>query len=214
MLILLRHGQSIWNQWDIFTGWVDIPLSLKGIEEAKEAGKKLKGLTIDLCFTSTLMRAQMTLFLALAEADQKKCPVIIHEKDKIGEWGKIYNDELKKELIPVYETWQLNERMYGALQGKNKEQMRKEFGPEQVLLWRRSYDVAPPEGESLKMTKERTIPYFKDKILPELKAGKNVLVAAHGNSLRSIIMDLDNLSEEEVVSLEIPLGVPLFYDQF
>ena len=160
------------------------------------------------------MRAQMTLFLALAEAEQKKTPVIIHEKDKIGEWGKIHNDALKKDLIPVYESWQLNERMYGALQGMNKEGMRKKYGAEQVHIWRRSYDVAPPEGESLKMTKERTIPYYRDKILPELKSGKNVLVAAHGNSLRSIIMDLDNLSEEEVVSLEIPLGVPLFYDQF
>lgn len=197
---------------DLFTGWVDIPLSLKGLEESKQAGRKLRGIPIDIAFTSTLIRAQMTLFLALAEAEQKKCPVIIHEKDRIGEWGKIYNEEIKKELIPVYESWQLNERMYGALQGMNKEEMRKKFGPDQVKIWRRSYDVAPPEGESLKMTKERTIPYYKDVILPQVKAGKNVLVAAHGNSIRSILMDIDHLSEQEVVSLEIPLGEPLFYE--
>ena len=130
MLILLRHGQSIWNMLDLFTGWVDIPLSLKGIEEAKQAGIALRGIPIDIAFTSTLMRAQMTLFLALAEAEQKKTPVIIHEKDKIGEWGKIHNDALKKDLIPVYESWQLNERMYGALQGMNKEEMRE--------IWRRA----------------------------------------------------------------------------
>ena len=197
---------------DVFTGWVDIPLSQKGIQEALEAGKKLRGCSIDIAFTSTLIRAQMTLFLALSEAEQKKTPVIMHQTGKLNEWGGIYDSELKKGVIPVYEAWELNERMYGELQGKNKEKMREEYGKEQVQLWRRSYDIDPPKGESLKKTKERTIPYFDKVIRPLTARGQTVLVAAHGNSLRSIIMELDQLTPEQVVSLEIPLGTPLFYD--
>lgn len=210
-LILLRHGQSLWNLKDIFTGWVDIPLSSKGIQEALQAGEKLRGIEIDTAFTSTLIRAQMTLFLALSEAQLKKTPVLMHSAGKSAEWGQIYNEELQQECLPIYAAWELNERMYGELQGKNKEMMRKLYGPEQVQLWRRSYDISPPNGESLKMTKERTLPYFNAKIRPLVEAGQTVLVAAHGNSLRSIIMELDGLSEQEVVALEVPLGVPLFY---
>jgi 2,3-bisphosphoglycerate-dependent phosphoglycerate mutase len=211
-LILLRHGQSVWNQMDVFTGWVDIPLSNKGIEQALEAGRQLKGHAIDMAFTSTLIRAQMTLFLALSESNQPKTPVIQHQSGAQKEWAEIYNEAVKSKSLPVYEAWELNERMYGELQGKNKEHMRQEYGVEQVQLWRRSYDVAPPHGESLKMTKERTLPYFNQHIRPLVASGHTVLVTAHGNSLRSIIMELQSLTPEQVVSLEIPLGTPLFYD--
>lgn len=212
LLILIRHGQSLWNQMDLFTGWVDIPLAPNGIEEAIKAGQKMHGLNIDIAFTSTLIRAQMTLFLALSEAKLKKTPVIMHDKGQLQQWSEIYSEETKKHLIPVYEAPQLNERYYGKLQGSNKQQMREVYGKEQVEKWRRSYDIAPPEGESLKMTKERTLPYFNNTIVPHLQQGKNVIISAHGNSLRSIIMELDNLSETEIVSLEIPFGEPIIYE--
>lgn len=212
LLILMRHGQSNWNLLDLFTGWVDVPLSKKGIEEAMVAGQSIAHLPVDIAFTSTLIRAHLTLFLALEQHESKKVPVIVHEEEgNTGDWSKIYSEEAVANTIPVYRAWQLNERMYGQLQGKNKQQMREMYGEEQVHIWRRSYDVAPPEGESLKMTKERTLPYFKERVVPHLQAGKNVLLAAHGNSLRSIIMELDGLSEEEITSLEIPTGKPLFY---
>ena len=206
-LILLRHGASEWNEKNIFTGWVDIPLSSKGIEEALAAGKKFP-VTPDLIFVSSLIRAQMTAMLAMS-AHGKGVPCVQHSGEgKLEEWGISHGKEI---VIPVIESWKLNERMYGTLQGMNKDEMRKQFGEEQVKIWRRSYDVAPPEGESLKMTAERTIPYFEEMILPRVKEGKNVLVAAHGNSLRSIVMVLDKLTPEQVVSLEIATGVPLVY---
>lgn len=212
-LILLRHGQSEWNKKNIFTGWVDIPLSEKGIEEAFEAGKQIKEMPIDLIYTSTLIRGVMTALLAMSSHHSKKVPVVLHPpEEKLGEWGACYDEESCKELIPVKCAWQLNERMYGELQGKNKQKMREQYGEQQVQIWRRSYAIAPPKGESLKMTAERTLPYFEQEIVPQLKEGKNILISAHGNSLRSIVMWLDNLSEEEVLHLEIPTGVPLFYE--
>jgi 2,3-bisphosphoglycerate-dependent phosphoglycerate mutase len=185
-LILLRHGQSTWNLENRFTGWVDVPLTPTGEEEARHAGELIKDTSIDLSFTSVLIRAIETNRIALEAAGQPDVPVI---KDQA-----------------------LNERMYGDLQGLDKAETAKQYGDEQVLIWRRSYDIAPPNGESLKDTAARTLPYFYDRILPEVKAGKDVLVSAHGNSLRAIVMKLDNLDQEQVIKLNIPNGVPIVYE--
>lgn len=211
-LILMRHGQSIWNALNIFTGWVDIPLSTVGIEEAFAAGRQIKNLPIDLIFTSTLIRAQMTAMLAMSVHSSGKVPIIQHPNEgKLETWGRIYSKETEDGTIPVIQAWELNERMYGELQGMNKAKMAEQFGADQIKLWRRSYDIAPPQGESLAMTAERALPYFNEKIVPYLQQGKNVLVSAHGNSLRAIMMSLDKLSHEEVVQLEIPTGIPIIY---
>lgn len=185
-LVLVRHGQSQWNLENRFTGWVDVDITAQGEEEARKAGAKLKGIKFDQAFTSDLKRAQHTLSLILKEIEQEKIPV---EKDKA-----------------------LNERHYGDLQGLDKAETAKKFGDEQVHIWRRSYDIAPPNGESLKDTAARTLPYFNEKILPLVKAGKNVIVAAHGNSLRSIVMDLDKLTREQVLNLNLGTGAPIVYE--
>jgi len=203
-LILLRHGQSEWNKKNIFTGWVDIPLSPKGIDEALSAGETIKSIPIDLIYISTLIRASMTAMLALTVHDSGKIPAIVHDEP----WYRIPEGV---DLIPTIATSHLNERMYGDLQGKNKQKIKEQFGEDQFIKWRRSYANPPPNGESLKMTAERTLPYFDGEIIPKLKEGKNVLISAHGNSLRSIVMELDKLSEEQVISLEIPTGKPLIY---
>lgn len=211
-LILLRHGASAWNDMNLFTGWVDIPLSKKGIDESIEAGKKIADIPIDVIFVSSLIRASMTAMLAMSVHKSKKVPCVLHPGEgKLEEWAQVYSEETKKSCIPVVSAWQLNERMYGELQGMNKQETRKEFGDEQVQIWRRSYDVAPPGGESLEMTANRAIPYFEKEVVPYLKKGKNVFIAAHGNSLRAIIMKLDGLSKEKVVQLEIPTGLPIIY---
>jgi 2,3-bisphosphoglycerate-dependent phosphoglycerate mutase len=189
MLVLVRHGQSEWNRLNQFTGWVDVPLTEKGIEEAKEAGRRMaqEGMKFDLAFTSHLIRAWKTLILILDEIGQQDLPMIC---DKA-----------------------LNERNYGALAGLNKDSVRAICSPEQVHIWRRSYDIAPPgeDGESLKDTAERTLPFFEGEIMPQVLAGKKIIVSAHGNSLRSIVMKLDDLSEEEVTQLNIPTGKPMIY---
>jgi len=185
-LILLRHGQSQWNLENRFTGWVDVPLSPRGESEARQAGEKLRGRKIDMLFTSVLVRAIETARLALEVAG-------------IGE-------------VPVERDAALNERMYGELQGTNKAEAGARFGDAQVKIWRRSYDVRPPGGESLADTAARVIPYWERRILPVLRAGKNVLVVAHGNSLRALVMHLDGLTREQVLELEIPTGLPLLYD--
>ena len=185
-LVLIRHGQSLWNAENKFTGWTDIGLSEKGIKEAENAGKILEDVEFDVVHTSALIRAQKT-----AE--------IIIENNK------------KSEGIPVHKDKRLNERHYGSLQGLNKKETAEKYGAEQVHIWRRSFDVPPPDGESLKMNAERTLPYFKENIIGDLKNGKNVLVAAHGNSLRSIVMFIENISKENVVKLEIQTGVPRTY---
>jgi len=185
-LILLRHGESQWNLENRFTGWVDVPLSPKGEKEAAAAGEKIKGIALDQAYTSLLKRANHTLELALKMAKQEKIPII-------------------KDVA-------LNERHYGDLQGLNKAETAKKFGDEQVKIWRRSYDVAPPNGESLKDTKARTLPYFDKEILPKVLAGKNIIVAAHGNSLRAIVMELDKMTEAQVLELNIPTGAPLLYE--
>ena len=212
-LVLLRHGESIWNKENKFTGWTDVDLSSKGIEEAKESGRVLKkeGYTFDIAFTSVLKRAIRTLWIAL--------------------------DEMDLMWIPVYRSWRLNERHYGALQGLNKLETAKKFGDEQVLIWRRSYDVAPtalektdprypgndpiykgidekdvPLTECLKDTVARFLPYWHETITPTIKSGKKALIAAHGNSLRALVKYLDNVSDEAIVKLNIPTGIPLIYE--
>jgi 2,3-bisphosphoglycerate-dependent phosphoglycerate mutase len=212
-LVLLRHGESIWNKENKFTGWIDVDLSEKGIEEARESGKILKkeGYVFDVAFTSVLKRAIRTLWIVL--------------------------DEMDLMWIPVYNSWRLNERHYGALQGLNKSEMAKKFSEEQVLIWRRSYDVPPPSlkkndprypgndpryndidkkdiplTECLKDTVARFLPYWHGTIAPVVKSGKKVIIAAHGNSLRALVKYLDNISDKDIVSLNIPTGIPLVYE--
>ncbi|NCG00981.1 MAG: phosphoglycerate mutase [Euryarchaeota archaeon] len=221
LLILMRHGQSVWNAANLFTGWVNVPLSTKGIDEAVEGGRQIAHLAIDEVHTSTLIRAQMTAMLALSQHKSGKTPVIqtpqmVEQTSSLGDvsmvdWSKT-NGPLEQ-ILPVYMASELNERMYGDLQGLNKQETRDTYGDEQVKIWRRSYDVPPPNGESLELTAQRTLPYFSSAILPGLDAGKNIFVAAHGNSLRSVIMDIEGLSREEVLSLEVPTGAPIIYQR-
>lgn len=187
-LILVRHGESEWNAENRFTGWVDVPLSERGRQEAKNAGERLaaEGFRVDRAYTSALSRAQET--------------------------GRIILDALGQDDLEQIEAWQLNERFYGLLTGRNKAQTAEEFGAEQVHLWRRSYDVAPPGGESLAHTAARTLPYFHEEIVPATREVDVVLVAAHGNSLRSIIKHLDDLDDEAVTRLELATGVPVLYE--
>ncbi len=212
-VVLLRHGESDWNKENRFTGWTDVDLSEKGVQEAHQAGKSMKeeGFSFDLAYTSVLKRAIRTLWIALDEMDQM--------------W------------LPILNTWRLNERHYGALQGLNKAETAKKFGDEQVLIWRRSYDIQPPAltaddprfpghdaryqalsktelplTECLKDTVNRFLPYWHETIAPSIINGKRVLIAAHGNSLRALVKYLDNIPEKEIVELNIPTGVPLVYE--
>ncbi len=185
-LILLRHGESQWNLENRFTGWVDVPLTPRGVQEARNAGEKLRGFNFDRAYTSVLERANETLRLALDAIGQSTIPI---EKDKA-----------------------LNERMYGELQGLNKTETAQKYGEAQVKIWRRSYDVRPPGGESLKDTAERVLPYYEHTIKPHLLDGETILIAAHGNSLRALIMELEQLSREQVLELNIPTGAPLLYE--
>eukprot|EP00271_Cylindrocystis_brebissonii_P019742 TRINITY_DN6192_c0_g1_i1.p1 TRINITY_DN6192_c0_g1~~TRINITY_DN6192_c0_g1_i1.p1 ORF type:complete len:316 (+),score=62.86 TRINITY_DN6192_c0_g1_i1:309-1256(+) len=211
-LILIRHGESLWNSKNLFTGCVDVPLSQKGVDEALEAGKRISEIPVDLIFTSALIRAQMTAMLAMTQHRKKKVPVILHrESERAIAWSTIFSKDTEEEVIPVVTAWELNERMYGELQGLNKKETADKFGPEKVLEWRRSYDIPPPNGESLEMCAVRAVAYFKENVEPQLLAGKNVLIAAHGNSLRSIIMYLDKLTSSEVIELELSTGIPMLY---
>lgn len=212
-LVLIRHGESIWNKENLFTGWTDVDLSEKGQEEAKEAGRLMKaeGYDFDICYTSYLKRAIHTLNFALCEMDR--------------EW------------LPVKKSWKLNERHYGALQGLNKAETAEKYGEEQVKIWRRSYDIAPPVlseddarnpalldqyrnedkkdmplTESLKETVARVVPYYEENILRDMKAGKRVLIAAHGNSLRALVKHLDKMTNDEILNFNIPTAVPLVYE--
>ncbi len=205
-LILMRHGQSAWNKENLFTGWVDIPLSEQGIRESIEGGKKIAHLPIDVVFTSTLVRAHMTTALALLQHESKRVPVFQHPGQP---WSEMHGKQDR--TVPVFMAEALNERMYGELQGLNKAETAKKYGKEQVHVWRRSFDVAPPGGESLSMTAKRTLPYFQKTIMPHIEQKKNVFVSAHGNSLRSIVMHLEKLSPEQVVALEIATGDPMVY---
>ena len=187
-LILVRHGQSEWNEQNLFTGWKDPGLTELGIKEAKNAGSLIsdKGIRFDEMFTSMLVRAQDT--------------------------GAIILDSINQQNIPITKNQALNERNYGSLAGLNKDDARKKWGEEQVHIWRRSFDIPPPEGESLKDTAERVLPYFHKYIMPKVIQGLSILVAAHGNSLRALIMELDLISSEDIVKLEIPTGAPIQYE--
>eukprot|EP00543_Licmophora_paradoxa_P004370 CAMPEP_0202441794 /NCGR_PEP_ID=MMETSP1360-20130828/1308_1 /ASSEMBLY_ACC=CAM_ASM_000848 /TAXON_ID=515479 /ORGANISM="Licmophora paradoxa, Strain CCMP2313" /LENGTH=265 /DNA_ID=CAMNT_0049056941 /DNA_START=90 /DNA_END=887 /DNA_ORIENTATION=- len=212
-LVLVRHGESTWNQENIFTGWADVPLSSKGEQEARDGGKLLKeaGYQFDLCYTSTLKRAIKTLWLVLEELDMM--------------------------YLPIKHTWRLNERHYGGLQGLNKQETVDKHGKDQVLVWRRSYDIPPPEldpssehypgndiryadvpkellplTESLKLTEERFMVDWHQELVPTIRSGKRILIAAHGNTLRALVKHLDGISEDEIAGLNIPTGVPLVYD--
>ncbi|EAE1284849.1 2,3-diphosphoglycerate-dependent phosphoglycerate mutase [Listeria monocytogenes] len=212
-LVLIRHGQSEWNKLNLFTGWHDVDLSQEGVVEAMTAGKRIKeaGLEFDVAFTSVLTRAIKTLNYVLEESDQM--------------W------------LPVHKSWRLNERHYGALQGLNKQETAEKYGADQVQKWRRSYDTLPPlleenderqakndrryqlldthaipAGENLKVTLERVIPYWMDTIAPEIKEGRRVVIAAHGNSLRALVKFLEGIGDDEIMDLEIPTGVPLVYE--
>ena len=186
-LVLVRHGQSEWNEKNLFTGWKDPQLTQKGIEEAIKAGNELKkmGYRFDKMFTSDLFRAQET--------------------------GRIILEQMGTPLIPTISDQCLNERNYGDLAGLNKDEARKKWGNDQVHEWRRSYDIPPPGGESLKDTAERVLPYFENNIIPDLQKGLNVLITAHGNSLRALVMNLEKIHSEEIVKLEIATGIPLIY---
>lgn len=210
-LILVRHGQSLWNQANIFTGWVNVPLSRKGREEAVQTGISLSNEPIDVVFTSTLVRAHQTTMLILNEHHSHAIPILDSEDPIIHDWSGIYSDAAKANTLPVHMDLRLNERYYGDLQGLNKDDARQEFGEEQIKIWRRSFDIPPPNGESLKMTAERTLPCFKERILPQLEQNKNVLVSAHGNSLRSIIMHIEGMTPEEILEFEIATGEPRHY---
>ena len=187
-LVLVRHGQSEWNKKNLFTGWKDPNLTDLGIEEAKQAGNLLKerGLAFDIMFTSDLFRAQET--------------------------GRIILDQMNLSHIEVVKDQSLNERNYGDLAGLNKDEARVKWGDEQVHTWRRSFDIPPPGGESLKNTAERVLPYFNSEILPKIRESQNILVAAHGNSLRALVMELEKISSDEIVKLEIATGDPLTYE--
>jgi 2,3-bisphosphoglycerate-dependent phosphoglycerate mutase len=214
-LILVRHGQSTWNATNRFTGWVDVPLSPLGRQEAMQAAKKLNPYPIDVCFTSLLVRALETTAICLTECEGAcgtKSPVFKHKADDPDWHGWDKYDGDKSLEVPIFLSQALDERYYGHLQGYNKAEMAEKVGEEQVHLWRRSFSIAPPGGESLEDTTKRTLPFFHSRILTHLKHGDNVLVSAHGNSLRSIIMELDQLSEEEVPNLELKTGIPLVYD--
>jgi 2,3-bisphosphoglycerate-dependent phosphoglycerate mutase len=209
-LVLVRHGQSVWNLQNRFTGWVDVPLSKKGIKEAQNAGKLLQDFKFDVAFTSTLIRAQDTLHEILNVNNNSKYFLWIHE-DKSDWYKKFKETKDDKDILKVYTSEKLNERYYGDLQGLNKEDTIKKFGQAKVHLWRRSFGVPPPNGESLEMTAKRTIPYFKTKILKQINAGKDVLVVAHGNSLRSIVMFIEDMSSEDITEFEMTTGKPHIY---
>jgi 2,3-bisphosphoglycerate-dependent phosphoglycerate mutase len=185
ILIIFRHGQSVWNLENKFTGWIDVELTEKGMQEARNAGEKLKPYHFDLAYASGLKRAQQTLKIAL---------------------------EVSNNVVPTIYNDALNERMYGDLQGLDKTETAKKYGDDQVKIWRRSFDIPPPNGESLKDTADRVIPYFKLEIEPQLKAGKNVVIAAHGNSLRALIMYLEKMTPKEILEFEIGTGVPRLYE--
>lgn len=211
-LILLRHGESLWNKANRFTGWVDVPLSPNGIAEAINAGNILQHFSIDCIYTSTLMRAQITATLAMQTHPSAKTPILMHdESTKMRDWTTIHSAAALQTCLPMHADWRLNERYYGLLQGADKQETREKYGDAQVKIWRRSYDVPPPEGESLQMTAERTLPCLDERIIPELTQNKTVLIVAHGNSLRSIVMRIENLSKEAILEYEIATGQPIVY---
>jgi 2,3-bisphosphoglycerate-dependent phosphoglycerate mutase len=214
-LILVRHGQSTWNAANRFTGWVDVPLNQVGRREAIAAAQKISSYSINVAFTSLLMRAMETAAICLTECVGVcggKSPVFKHEADDPDwhGWDKYSGDHSQE--VPIFMSSALDERYYGNLQGFNKEEMAQQVGEETVYRWRRSFSTRPPGGESLEDTVARTVPFFRDRILKHLTMNDNVLVAAHGNSLRALMMQLDQLEPNEVPGLELKTGIPIIYN--
>ncbi len=206
-LILFRHGDSRWNKSSRFTGWVDIPLSEVGVFECLISSKKLEGLRLDVAFCSELIRSQQSLFTVLATQDYTG--VFMHPEEK--ESYKFHHKHFRSDEIPIYSSRKLNERYYGDLQGMDKEEARKVYGEEEVFAWRRGWLNRPPNGESLKDTYDRVVPYFDEEIMPYVKDGKNVIVSAHGNSLRAIIKHIENVSDYDIPNLNFPTGQIIIY---
>jgi 2,3-bisphosphoglycerate-dependent phosphoglycerate mutase len=208
-LVLVRHGQSVWNRLNEFTGWVDVPITKQGDEEARNAAARLLRTPFDVAFTSTLVRAQQTLCILFQEREDSIL-VFRHPDGKQELWSHSVNTHNGE--IPVFIAWELNERFYGDLQGLNKADTSAKYGAEQVHQWRRSYDARPPGGESLQDVMQRTAPYYQQHIEPFLRQGKNVIVVAHGNSLRSIMAHLEKMTPEEVSNLELGTAIPVCYE--
>jgi 2,3-bisphosphoglycerate-dependent phosphoglycerate mutase len=213
-LILIRHGDHGLMSGDIFAGWIDTPLSDKGIREAIKCSIELENIELDIAFVSNLVRAQETLFILLSR--QKKTGFFVHERSEDGEdserikWYS-YPENLNKKIIPIYSTTSLNERFYGKLQGKKKQQMEEKYGVENFALWRLDFEASPPEGESLKDVYERVVPYFKQKILPAVRIGKNVLVCAHQSSLRALVKFIEDISDEDIKKVNFSTGQLVIY---
>lgn len=210
VLTLVRHGESIWNRQNRFTGWVDVSLSRAGMVEAERAGGLLRDEHFDVAYTSALLRAQDTLYEILKQ--NRFCDQYMRVHEHNADWYEHFvaaEDDTRE--LKIYVSEDLNERYYGDLQGRNKDRAREEFGAEQVHIWRRSYDVPPPNGESLAMTAARAIPYYQTRVVPRLQQGESVLIAAHGNSLRAIIMHIEGLSPQQIVGYELPTGSPHRY---
>ncbi len=207
-LILVRHGLSMWNLTNKFSGWVDMPLSERGVLEAQLCAEDLKALKIDVAYTSELRRAQQTLLTILSK--QNRTGIFLHRDTNKHNWLQNSN-KFDKNEIPVYCSMALNERYYGELQGMDKDEARRKFGEKNVLAWRRGYADKPPHGESLKDVYNRCVPYFRARALKDVTNGKNVIVCAHGNTLRAIIKNLENISDEKIVSLEFPMARPIIY---
>lgn len=206
-LVVARHGESRWNVSNKFTGWVDVPLSAKGVDEAHEAAHKLKDIRFDIAFTSELKRAQETLLIILSE--QNRTGIFLHRRSK-NKWMR-YSNDVKNGEIPIHHDMLLNERYYGVLQGMDKNEARNKFGEEKVLLWRRSYRIAPPGGESLSDVSKRVIPYFDKYVKTFLSKGQNILLVTHGNTLRALIKHIDKISENDIPHLNLDFAHPIKY---
>lgn len=208
-LVLVRHGESRWNAGNKFTGWVDVPLSANGIDEARSCAEKCKKYDFDVAFTSRLERAHSTLLIILSLQD--RTGIFQHKHDSRHYRWTCDSNRCMPDDLPIYESEMLNERYYGRLQGMNKHDAERKYGKERVLHWRRGYETRPPGGESLKETFERTLPYFNKTVLPKLKDGENVLIVGHGNTLRAIVKSLEKISDRDIAFLDLPEGEPLVY---
>ncbi len=211
-LVLIRHGESLWNTRNIFTGWVDVPLTQSGIVEASVASHLISNINFDVVYTSTLVRSIQSALIVLLSDTKRRTPYIVHQCPiRRRRYNRFFADE-QQNMIPVYMNWHLNERYYGDLQGLNKAKIADVFGVEKVVAWRKGYCSRPPKGESLKDTSKRVIPFFKKTIIKQLSEGKNVLVSAHSNTIRSIVMHIDRMDEAQVVGLDIETANPIVYD--
>ena len=212
-LVLIRHGESVWNGRNLFTGWVDVPLTQAGIVEASRASHLISNIDFDVVYVSALIRSIQTAFIVLLGDTKRRTPYLVHTSDFFHrKWYQTFSNTELKNMIPVYRCWQLNERYYGDLQGLCKSKIADIFGIDRVVSWRKGYTERPPKGESLKDTSSRVVPFFNKVIVKQLEAGKNVLVSAHSNTLRSIIMNLEQMDEAQVVGLEVDTANLIVYD--